>query len=122
MVFKEGKGQANRFLYSLIGIKNDTPHWIVEQTNRQAKAKLSLLCLGQFPSLQAAAQPMKLCLAHCPLKAQQQTIIVGCSIINPFLVDHQGMSEGTDFQQLIPIAAGTCQTRDLQAQNRSYMS
>src|SRR5436305_4877497 len=119
MLFKEGKGKANRFLYRFIGIENSTPHGIVEQTDRQAKAKLPLLRFGQFPSLQAATQPMKLCLAHGPLKAQQQTIIVGSWIINPFLIDHKGMRESTDFQQLIPIAAGTCQTRDLQAQNSS---
>src|SRR5260221_2637051 len=38
-------------------------------------------------------------------------------VIDAFVINNKGIGQGTDFQQAIPIAARTCQARNLQAEH-----
>src|SRR6266704_348847 len=116
-LLKQRKDQTNSFLHGLIRVQHNPAHWIVDQPDRQAEAQLSLLSLGHLPALQAALQPMKLSLRHAALESEQKPVVMGSGIIDPFVINDQSIGQRANFQQPIPIAAGSRQARNLQAEH-----
>ena len=55
--------------------------------------------------------------AHRSQESQEKTVGVLSGVIDPILVDDQGVGEGTDLDETIPIAARPCQARGFQAQD-----
>src|SRR6266699_1930235 len=121
-LLKKRKDQTNSFLHGLIWIQHNPAHRIVDQPDRQAKPQLPLLGFGHFSTLQAALQPMKLSLRHAALESEQKPVVMRSRIIDPFVINDQGIGQRTNFQQPIPIAAGSCQARHLQAEHGPNMS
>src|SRR5260221_14767567 len=62
---------------------------------------------------------MKFGLTHGPLEAKQETIIVAPRIVDALFVNDEGVSESTNLQKVIPVAAGASQARDFQTQDRT---
>src|SRR5438270_315664 len=56
------------------------------------------------------------------IQAQQQAVVVQAGIIDSLFVDDQGVGEGTDLQQAIPITARASQARDFQTQDCSHVA
>src|SRR6266700_1652972 len=121
-LLKKRKDQTNSFLHGLIWIQHNPAHRIVDQPDRQAKPQLPWLGFGHFSTLQAALQPMKLSLRHAALESEQKPVVMRSRIIDPFVINDQGIGQRTNFQQPIPIAAGSCQARHLQAEHGPNMS
>jgi hypothetical protein len=71
--------------------------------------------------LQAAFQPMEFSLRHASLEAKQQAIVMGSWVIDPFVINDECISQRTDFQQPLPVAARAGQARDFQAEHGSNM-
>jgi hypothetical protein len=67
-------------------------------------------------------QPVQFRLRHRALQPKQEAIIRVAWIIDALLVNDQGVGEGTDLQQAIPITARAGQARDFQAQHRSHVA
>src|SRR6266487_1377350 len=116
-LFKQRKNQTNSFLNGLIRVKYHLAYWIVDQANGQTKAQLPLLRFRHLPSLQALAQPMEFGLGQAALEAKQQAIVMGSWVIDPLVINDQGIRQRTDFQQPVPVAARAGQARDLQAEH-----
>jgi hypothetical protein len=112
VLLKERKDQANGFLHGLIWVKHNPANRIVDQANRQTKAQLPLLRFAQLPALQAAFQPMEFGLRHASLETEQQAIVMGSWVIDPFVINDKGIRQRTDFQQPVPVAARAGQARD----------
>ena len=55
--------------------------------------------------------------AHGALDPQEEAVVVLSRIINAVLVDDECIGQATDLDEAIPVAAGPCQTRGLQAQD-----
>src|SRR5215813_2893534 len=62
---------------------------------------------------------MEFGLAHRAPKAQEQTIIILARIIEAILVDDEGIGEGTDLNEAIPLATGPSEARGLQTDYRA---
>lgn len=73
----------------------------------------------QFASLQALPQPVQFGLTHGAFEAEQETIIVVARIIDAVFVNDERVGEGTNLQEVIPIAARARQAGDFQAQDSS---
>src|SRR6266851_5832623 len=116
-LLKQREDQTNGFGNGLIWVKHNPAHRIVDQANGQAKTQTPLFGFALFSSLQAALQPMKLGLRHAALETEQQTVVMRSGIIHPFVINHQGIGQRTDFQQPIPITARPRQARNLQAEH-----
>ena len=69
-----------------------------------------------------AAGPMEFGLAHGVQDAEQQAVGVLRWIVDAVFVDDQGVGQGADFQEAIPIAAGASQPRRLQAEDGSGLA
>ena len=99
-----------------VGIQHHLAGRIIHQATGQAKPQLSVFSFRQLPTLQSLLQPVQFSLAHGAFEAKQQSIVVAPGIVDGFFVNDQCLGERTDFQQVIPIAAGASQARDFQAQ------
>ena len=71
--------------------------------------------------MQTGTQHKKLSLRHSAFQPEQKPIIERRGIIESLFVQNQGVGEGTDFQQMMPITGVTCQARNLQTQDQSHM-
>src|ERR1700719_867359 len=58
---------------------------------------------------------MQLGLAHCTLEPKQETVIEACWIVDAILIENQGISEGADLQQTLPVGIVPREPRDLEA-------
>src|SRR3989442_16015993 len=67
----------------------------------------------------ATSQYMQLYLPQATYETHQQAVVMGSWVIDPFVINDQRIRKSTDFQQPIPVAARTSQTRDLQAEHGS---
>lgn len=80
-------------------------------------AEFALASLFQLAAEQARAQPVQLRLAHRPHDPEEKLIGVLSGIVDPLFVDDQRLGQGADLEQAMPIAAGACQPRGLQAED-----
>lgn len=97
-----------------IGIQDDLPRRIDAQAHGEAKASGPVLRLFQLAADQTAGKPMKFGFTHGPPKSQQQALVVLPGIVNPILVNDEGIGEGADLNQPIPITARPRQTGGFQ--------
>lgn len=105
VLLKEIKDQVHSGLHLFIRVQDDPADGIIHQANGQTKAQFSLFGFRQFSSVQALPEPVQFGLAHRALKAQQQSIIVVARIIDAVFVNDERVGEGTNLQEVIPIAA-----------------
>ncbi len=79
--------------------------------------QLSLFGAGQLAPEQTVAEPLQRGLAHRAEDAQQEAVRVLAWVIHTVLVDDQSVSQGTDLQQSIPVAARAGEPRGFEAED-----
>ncbi len=121
-MLKTAKDLPNGGLHLHIRVKHNRVAFGVTQPNRQGQFEGATPCFVEDAPLQTGTQHKQLRLRHRPFQAQQEPIIEGGRIIEPLFIQDQGMSEGTNFQELMPIAGVACEPRDLQAQDQPHMA
>ena len=62
---------------------------------------------------------MELGLTHRAFEAEQETIIVVARVINALFINDERVCEGTDLQEVVPVAARTRQAGDFQTEHGS---
>ena len=65
---------------------------------------------------------MQFGLTHCALEAEQEAVIETCRIVDAILIEDQGVGEGADLQQAMPVGVVPRQARDLQAHDDAGVS
>jgi hypothetical protein len=65
--------------------------------------QLPALGLVQSSLIHALTQDMQLGLAERPFQSQQQAVIVVARVVQPIVIRQQGVEQGAQFQQLIPV-------------------
>jgi hypothetical protein len=103
----------------LIGIENNLPRGIIDSSHRQPKTQCAVLRFFARAADQPAVHPVQFCFAHRAAEASEQPIIVLPRIIDAIFVDHQGVGQGADFNQAIPVAAGAGQARRFSTEDGS---
>jgi hypothetical protein len=68
-----------------------------------------MLRLFELAANQAAMQPMEFRFAHRAPESQEQSIIVLSRVVNAVFINDEGLGEGTDLNEAIPIATRTSQ-------------
>jgi hypothetical protein len=68
---------------------------------------------------QPAVHPVPFCFAHGAAEPSEHPIIILSRIIDPLFIDHQGVSQGPDLKQPIPVTAGASQARRFSTPHRS---
>ena len=62
---------------------------------------------------------MKFGLAHGSQESQEKTVRVESGVVDSVFIDDQGVGEGTDLDETIPITARSCQAGGFEAQDRT---
>jgi hypothetical protein len=58
---------------------------------------------------ETTVEPVQFCCAHGASESSEPPIIIRPRIIDPIFVDHQGIGQGTDLHEALPVAARTGQ-------------
>lgn len=103
-------------------MQDDLVARVATKTDRQGHAQLSASRFVHKPSLQTRTQHMQLRLAHRALHAQQQAVVEIGGVVQAVFVKDQRIGERADFQQAVPIAGVTRQTRHLKPQYNSRLA
>ena len=116
------KDQLDGVLYLLIGILVDVSRLQSEQSDGKGQRQLASLGLVEHACLEPTAERVQLDLADDSLHAQQQPAVDRSGIVDPISICDQTLSQGTDIQQRIPVAAITRQARALVAEHDAHAS
>jgi hypothetical protein len=108
-LLEQGEQQAHGLLDFLVGIENEAAGRVEDQADRRTHPQLPLFRSRQLATEQAIAEPVKFGFTHGAQDAQQQAIRILAGIVDAILINDQGIGQGTDLQQAIPITAGAGQ-------------
>ena len=89
---------------------------------RQVQAELATQSLGTLPGVQARLEQMQLCLAHRAFETQQKAVVEVARVVDAIGVGDEGVEQGADLEQLVPIAAGAGEPRHLDAEDQPDMA
>src|SRR6266545_679876 len=111
--------RADRAADLLVGVEADlagglAPH----QPDRQRATQFPSGGLAADPALQAGAEGVQLGLAHGALEAQHQPVVERAGVIQPVAVADQGVGQGAQVQQPIPVGVVAGQAGDLKTQHQ----
>jgi hypothetical protein len=110
---------AHRVLDFLVGIAPHLPGCIVDQPDREPPAQGALLRFFELATDETTVEPVQCCFAHGASESSEQPIIILPRIIDPICVDHQGIGQGTDRNEAVPVAARTGQAGRFSTQDGS---
>jgi hypothetical protein len=71
--------------------------------------------------VQALLEYVQLRLAHGPLEAKEQAVVVLGGIVDAVEVCDQGPEKRADLEQLMPVLRGACKTGHLHAQDKPHV-
>src|SRR5215472_12841411 len=60
---------------------------------------------------------MKFCFGHGTLQSQEESVIKVARIVESVLIQNEGVGEGADFQEPMPVRGVACQSRYFQAEH-----
>src|ERR1019366_2238289 len=104
---------------TLVRVKRDFAGRFENIAARKAHDEFASPGLLSAAFMEAALEDVQLGLAHCSLKSKQKSVIEASRVVNAVGVANQSVEQRAHFKQLMPIAAGTRQPRDLNAQHQA---
>lgn len=100
----EGRKQHPKGVLHLgLGVKMNGLIFHIHQSDWQLELERCSLRLIENPSSETSTQNVEFSFAHCPFHSQEQPIIKGGWIIQTIFIQNEGSSQGTQFQQMMPI-------------------
>ena len=87
----------------LVGAHHHAAVLVVVEPDGQALAKITACCLVPQPGVEAGAQQVELRFAHRALEAEDEPVVVVPGVIEPVGIGDQGVGEGAQVQQVIPV-------------------
>ena len=100
-----------------VGVEHDFARRVVDQPDGQPHRQLPAAGLGQQPALHPGVQEVQFGLAHRAFEAQQQPVVEIARVIQPVFVADQGVVQGADLQQLMPVGVVSGQARAFQPEH-----
>ncbi len=65
---------------------------------------------------------MQLGLAHRALQAEQQPVVEVAGVVEAVLIQDEGVGEGADLQQAVPVRGVARQAQDLEAEHHAHLA
>src|SRR5271166_2856729 len=81
----------------------------------QRQAQFTPCRLLALTLMKAHADLVKLCLAHDTGQAEQQAIVIGVRIVEPFSIRDENSEHRAEFKKLMPVAIVAGETRRIEA-------
>ena len=100
-----------------VGVQVDPAVGVVDQSGRQWRPQLAAAGLVQLPAVEPDPQEVQLGLAHRAAHAQDQPVVELVRVVQAVLVEDQGVGQGADLQQAVPVRRVAGQPRHLQAEH-----
>ena len=102
----------------LVGIEVEPAVGRADISDRRIEEDLPAADLVEQPLPHPATEEVKLGLGHDPGQPEQEPVVVVGRVIQPVLIRQEGAEQGTQFQQLMPVLAGSGQPAHLQAEDQ----
>ena len=95
--------QADRLAHSAVGIQDRFAAAVAGQPDRQLQPQFAAAGLGQDPAAQPGPQEMQFCFAELAFHPQEEPVVEAGRVIEPVLVQDEGVAVGADLQQPVPV-------------------
>jgi hypothetical protein len=100
-----------------VGVQGHLVAQVVDQPDRQLQLQFPAAGLGQYPAAQPSSQEMEFEFRHLAFEAQQGAVVETGRVIQPVLVQDQGVVVRADLQQPLPVGVVARQSRAFQAKH-----
>src|SRR5262249_48877824 len=119
---ESGEDQPDHFLDAQVGIEAETDLTMPDVADRHADAQFAAARLRAGGVEHARTEHAEFELADGALHAEQETIIRSARIIDAVQVDDARVDQAAQLEEVMPVAAVTCQTGGVEAQHRPDFS
>ena len=109
--------QPDGLLHLFVGIEDQSAGRVEDQADGGTHPEFPPFGAGQLAAEQSVAEPVKFRLAHGAEDAEEQAVGVLAGVVDAVLVDDQGVGQGADLQQAIPVTTGAGQAGRFQAED-----
>ena len=114
--------RAHGILHLDVGVEDDVAAGVVDQAHRQLHLQLAAAGLGQLAADEAGPKHVQLRLAHGALQAEQKPVVEVSRVVQAVLVEDEGVREGADLEQPMPVGGAAGQAGDLQPQHQADLA
>ena len=109
--------QTHHGLHLGIRIENNAILRIVQETDRHHLLELAAPRTAQDAPAQTRLEHVQLRFAHRALESQQQAIVEVRRVVEPVLIEDEGIGERAQLEQPMPVGGVSRQARDLKAEH-----
>ena len=114
-----GEYQAQPLLHLLVRIEGDAAVAIMDQPRRKRQPQFAARRLLAFSLMKADLDLMQFRFTHDPRQAQEQPVVIGRRIVEPFAIGNQHAKQRAQLEKLMPIPIVACETRRIQAHDQA---
>ena len=100
-----------------VGVRGHLVAQVVDQPDRQLQFQFPAAGLGQYPAAEPGSQEMEFEFRHLAFEAQQGAVVETGRVIQPVLVQDQGVVVRADLQQPLPVGVVARQPGAFQAEH-----
>jgi hypothetical protein len=98
------KHQTQPGLHFLVRVENNSAVEPIDETSRHRQTQFAASRLLTFALMETHLNLMQFGFAHDAREAEQQPVMIGARVIEPFAVGDQNPEERAQLEQLMPIA------------------
>ena len=117
-----GEHQPEPGLDLLVRVQAHRAIALVHKTDGQRQAKLAPGSFLPLTLMQPHPDLVQLCLAHDAGQAQQQPVVIGTRVVEPFAIGDDHAEQGAKLEELVPIAVVARQARGIQAEDQAGLA
>ena len=107
---------------AFVRIEDHGAIWLVEQADGEVQLQFPPLRLVLPGREEPPPEEMQFGFGQGPLEAQEQTVVVGVGIVDSIRVGEEGVGEGTEFEEAVPVGAGSGEAGNLDPEDQTDVS
>jgi hypothetical protein len=112
-VFKGAKDEPDDLLHLFIWVELNFSRGAPDVADGQGELQFATPGFAQPPLVHALLQDMQFGFRHRSFQTKQEAVIVLRRVVHPIQVSNQGVKEGAQLQELMPVLVRACQPRHL---------
>ncbi len=121
-LLEAGEDPLDRRPHLRVRVLHQAAGVVPDVTRTRPEAERAPLRLAAHRFDQALLHHVQLGFTHRPFQAQQQPIVVGPRVVDPFGIADQRLTDRADVEQMVPIPVAPRNARDVEAENQADLS
>jgi hypothetical protein len=114
-----GEDVGEAFADSFVGVEGDRAVGLTDQADGEGYGQFAALGLVFAGGGEAAAEEMEFGFGEGAFETEEEAVVVGMGVVDAVGVGEEGVGEGTEFEEAVPVGIGAGEAGDLSAQDEA---